>query len=219
MARLAFAARLGSAALRPDAATSARDLTGAVDLHRGALGRGDGRAGFLLAGDPRLRGMLPRGVGGSPLSRVGCAPVLECGLVGDVMQVVEMLVVADQRRRTGRGSVYFLRSQRGSAFRRGSDGAGLGGGLSPGGRLTAGHGSLPAEVLAGSDSSLERVAESSASAVSPATSPPVDWACPPMSWIVVVVAPLVSASATQNRMHACSIDAGMVVTIVPAGCG
>ena len=46
----------------------------------------------------------------------------------------------------------------------------------------------------------------SASAFSDSISPPVCWACPPTLWMVVLVAPLVSASAVQNKMQACWID-------------
>ena len=49
VARAAFAARLGSAALRPDAATSARDLTGAFTFTGGPLGATDVRVFFWQA--------------------------------------------------------------------------------------------------------------------------------------------------------------------------
>ena len=52
VARAAFAARLGSAALRPDAATSARDLTGAFTFTGGPLGATDVRV-FFWQCDPR----------------------------------------------------------------------------------------------------------------------------------------------------------------------
>ena len=117
-------------------------------LHRGAFG-GDGFAGFLLARDPRPGRMPGRGVRGPPFSRMrgrlaGCR-----GQVGRVLEMPDMQVVLQLPDERGVGLLLVpgLRGFRGagggSPLRRGPDSAGLGGGLSPGGRLTAGHGTLP----------------------------------------------------------------------------